>query len=85
MTEQQYNLLVEAKVGVRACRTLYMEKAYRIAASRAYYCMFYVTQALLLDLNLSFSKHTAVIAAFAKHYVQAGQVSKEFHRHLKRA
>ena len=85
MTDQQYGLLVEARIGARMCRVMLQEKAYRIAASRAYYCMFYVAQALLLDRGLSFSKHSAVVAAFAKHFTQTGQVEQEYHRNLKRA
>jgi uncharacterized protein (UPF0332 family) len=44
--------------------------------------MFYVAQALLLSKGLSFSKHSAVIAAFGKHFAHPGIVPVAFHRHL---
>ena len=40
------------------------------ATSRAYYAMFYVAEALLLGEGLTFSKHSAVIAAFGKSFVK---------------
>jgi len=44
--------------------------------------MFYIAEAFLLGENLSFSKHSAVIAAFGQHFVKTGRVSQEFHRYL---
>jgi len=52
------------------------------AASRAYYAMFYAVEALMLDRDLSFSKHSAVIAAFGKHFVKTGIFDNRFHRSL---
>jgi len=44
--------------------------------------MFYVTEALLFGKGLSYSKHSAVIAAFGKHFVKKGLVSPDYHRYL---
>ena len=44
--------------------------------------MYAVAQALLLDLDMSFSKHSAVIAAFGQHFAKTEVLPKEFHRHL---
>lgn len=44
--------------------------------------MFYVAEALLLGEGLSFSKHTAVIAAFGRRFTRTGMVPPEFHRYL---
>jgi uncharacterized protein (UPF0332 family) len=44
--------------------------------------MFYVAEALLLGEGLSFSKHTAVIAAFGRRFARTGVVPAEFHRYL---
>jgi uncharacterized protein (UPF0332 family) len=32
--------------------------------------MFYIAEAILLDDELNYSKHSAVIAAFGKHFVK---------------
>lgn len=44
--------------------------------------MFYVAEALLLADALNFSKHSAVIAAFGKHFVKTGRAPAHFHRYL---
>lgn len=44
--------------------------------------MLYLAQAFLLDRELSFSKHSAVIAAFGKEFVKTGVLPTEFHRYL---
>ena len=44
--------------------------------------MFYAVEALMLDRNLSFSKHSAVIAAFGKKFVKTGIFDSSFHRSL---
>lgn len=40
------------------------------AVSRAYYAMFYAAEALLLDQDLSFPKHSTVISAFGQRFVR---------------
>lgn len=52
------------------------------AVSRAYYAMFYAAEALLLDQDLSFSKHSAVISAFGQRFVKTGILDSSLHRHL---
>ena len=44
--------------------------------------MFYAVEALMLDRDLSFSKHSAVIAAFGKKFVKTGIFDSRFHRSL---
>ncbi len=63
-------------------RLLEREEMYDFSASRSYYAMFYAIQALLLEKGLSFSKHSAVIAAFGKEFAKQGIVPAEFHRYL---
>jgi uncharacterized protein (UPF0332 family) len=55
------------------------------AASRAYYAMFYVAEALLDSKGLSFSRHSAVIAAFGREFCKTGIVPVDLHRHLLQA
>jgi uncharacterized protein (UPF0332 family) len=50
------------------------------AVSRLYYSMFYCATSLLLTKGLGFSKHKAVISAFAQHFVKTGLLPQEFHR-----
>ena len=57
-------------------------KYYGFAASRAFYTMFYVAEAFLEGEGMSFSKHSAVIAAFGKHFAHPGKVPVDFHRYL---
>lgn len=52
------------------------------AAGRAYYAMFYAAEALLLSRDLSFSKHSAVIAAFGRQFVKTGVLGPSLHQHL---
>ena len=44
--------------------------------------MLYAAEALLLGDGLSFSKHSAVIAAFGKRFAKKGILPAEFHRFL---
>jgi uncharacterized protein len=82
MTPAQAALLKKAKDSLDAARLLVERGFYDFAVSRAYYAMFYVAEAFLLGEGLSFSKHSAVIAAFGQHFVKTGRVPHEFHRYL---
>lgn len=82
MTPVQAALLKKAKNSLDAARLLVERGFYDFAVSRAYYAMFYVAEAFLLGEGLSFSKHSAVIAAFGQHFVKTGRVPHEFHRYL---
>ncbi len=56
-------LIEKAHASLEAAELLGQQGYYGFAASRAYYAMFYAAEALLLERNLSFSSHSAVIAA----------------------
>jgi uncharacterized protein (UPF0332 family) len=64
MTIDQENLLKKAEVTVQAAKTLDAGGYTDSAVSRAYYAMFYVAPALLLEQGLTFSKHGSLLAAF---------------------
>lgn len=53
-----------------------------LAASRAYYVMFYIAQAFLLEEGLAFSKHQGTIGGFGKEVCMTGRVPVEFHRYI---
>ncbi len=82
MTEDQQELLEEARDSIGAARLLLSSGYPGYAASRAYYAMFYIAEAFLEGEGMAFSKHSAVIAAFGQHFAQTGKVPVEFHRFL---
>lgn len=82
MTPEQAGLLRKATESLHWAKRMASEGQHDFAASRAYYAMFYVAQSFLLSHGLSFSKHTAVIAAFGKYFVHTGIVPTELHRYL---
>lgn len=82
MTPEQEKLLEKAKQSLEAAKVLQNNQFSDYAASRAYYTMFYAVEAILLQKNLSFSSHAAVISAFGREFVKVGIVPKEFHRLL---
>jgi hypothetical protein len=61
----------------------FMRKGFSVA--RSYYAMFYVAEALLLGRGLSFSRHSAVIAAFGLHFTKTCVFPGEYQRHLTEA
>jgi uncharacterized protein (UPF0332 family) len=75
-------LMTLAQDSLRAARLLSSDQLYGFAISRAYYAMFYVAEALLLAKGLSFSKHSAVIAALGQHFVKTNLLPAHFHRYL---
>jgi uncharacterized protein (UPF0332 family) len=53
-----------------------------IAASRAYYAMFYLAEAFLLERGQEYSSHAAVISAFGRDVARHEIVPRIFHRYL---
>ncbi len=66
-------------------RLLYEQGHYDFSASRSYYSMFYMAEALLLGRGLAFSKHSAVIAAFGRAFVKPGIVPPALHLNIRAA
>jgi uncharacterized protein (UPF0332 family) len=62
MTDEQRRLVEQARESLDAAKVLQEAGHHGFAASRAYYAMFYIAEALLLGKGLSFSKHAAVHA-----------------------
>ena len=65
-------LINKAKDSLGAAKALVTDGYNDFAASRAYYAMFYIAEAMLLQLGLSYSKHSAVISAFGREYTKTG-------------
>ena len=76
------DLLDKAERSLAAAERLLADGFHDFAAGRSYYAMFYATEALLLSRDMSFSKHSAVIAAFGKHFVKTGIFDPCLHRYL---
>ncbi len=82
MNEAVSQLLDKSRESIGAAELLLRDGYTDFSASRAYYAMFYCVEALLLSREMSFSKHSAVIAAFGKHFVKTGLFPPLIHRHL---
>jgi len=65
---QYQTILEKARESIDAAKLLAEQGYLDFAASRAYYGMFYAAEALLLHKDLSFSSHSAVIAAYGREY-----------------
>jgi uncharacterized protein (UPF0332 family) len=85
MTQDEQAILSKAKENLEASQLLLDQGFYGIAASRAYYAMFYLAEALLLRKGLHFSSHSAVIASFGKEFAKTGDLDAHFHQDLIKA
>ncbi|MBW4526695.1 MAG: HEPN domain-containing protein [Phormidium tanganyikae FI6-MK23] len=82
MTPEQQALITKAQRSLKVAKLLAQEENYDFSASRAYYAMFYVAQALLLGKQLTFSTHSGVINAFGLHFIKSQEISADYHRAL---
>jgi uncharacterized protein (UPF0332 family) len=82
VTGDQTALVAKAEESVRAAELLARDGYHGFAVSRAYYAMFYVAEALLLEQGLTFTSHAGVISAFGQHFSKTAKVPSEFHRYL---
>jgi uncharacterized protein (UPF0332 family) len=80
MTEEVREFLDKPQRSIEAAKLLFSDGHYDFAAGRAYYAMFYALEALMLNKGLSFSKHSALIAAFGKAFIKSGLFDSRFHR-----
>lgn len=78
-------LIAKSRRSLKAAQRLFQEADYDFSASRAYYAMFYLAEALLVRRGLSFSKHGGVLAALHEQYVKTGRLSRTLHQALHRA
>lgn len=85
MTSDEAQVIKKAKDNLDAAELLLDQGFVEIAASRAYYTMFYLAEALLLRKELHFSSHSAVIAAFGKEFAKTGELSVQHHQNLIKA
>jgi uncharacterized protein (UPF0332 family) len=82
---QVSSLISKAGENIEVADLLLNQGFYDISASRAYYAMFYVAEALLLSRNLAYSSHAAVIAAYGREFAKTNILAPEHHRSLRNA
>jgi uncharacterized protein (UPF0332 family) len=82
MSEVFGKLVSKAERSLKAARRLYKNGDYDFSVSRAYYAMFYCAESLLLTQGLTYSKHSAVIAAFGRYFAKTGIVPSSLHSYL---
>lgn len=70
--------MARAHQALRATERNLEDGFYITAVNRAYYAVFYATNALLATLGLARSKHSGVIAAFRQHFVKPGIIESEY-------
>lgn len=85
MTLDEERIIKKALENLDAAEVLIGQGFAEIAASRAYYAMFYSAEALLLKKGLHFSSHSAVIAAFGKEFAKTGEMNPQHHQNLIKA
>lgn len=77
---QSEPLLQKADRFIRSAQVLAADGDFDSAASRLYYAMFFVAEALLLARGLSFSSHSAVISAYGQHFAKTKDLDPAFHQ-----
>lgn len=82
MKPDTQKLLDKASRALRAAETLLNGGDADFAAGRAYYAMFYVTEALLHEKDLRSRKHSGVISLFGEAFAKTGVLDAKFHRWL---
>lgn len=82
MNKEINAFLQKAEESINGAEVLFKKGLFGFSASRAYYAMFYVAEALLLGKGLSFSKHGQVLASFGEHFAKPKVLDPKYHRYL---
>ena len=75
-------LLLKSERFINSAKILEEDGDYDSAASRLYYAMFFVAEALLATRELSFSSHRAVISAYGQHFAKTKELDPKYHQAL---
>ncbi|MGA2286380.1 MAG: HEPN domain-containing protein [Dehalococcoidia bacterium] len=65
-------LIRRAEDSLRTAKLVLDESTYEIAASLAYFAMFYAASAALLTRGLRFKRHASLVRGFAAEFVKTG-------------
>jgi uncharacterized protein (UPF0332 family) len=82
MTEEVKRYIEKAEKSLKVAKELFGREYFEDACSKAYYVMFYSAQALLKNIGIDVSKHSAVVAKFGQHFAKTGKVDPKYHRFL---
>ncbi len=82
ITPEIQHYLNRAQESHEVANVLLEKQFWGFSAAQSYYTMFYLAQALLFSKGLTFSSHSAVIAAFGKDFAKTGLLDPQFHRRL---
>lgn len=85
MKSEVQELMDKAVRSLKTAEKIFKDGEVDFAGSRAYYAMFYVAEALLLQRGLAFSSHSAVTANFGKEFARTGTLNPKFHNYLIKA
>jgi len=85
MKPEVEELLDKAKRSIKTAEKIFKDGEVDFAGSRAYYALFYIAEALLLERGLAFSSHSAVIANFGKEFAKPKTLDPKFHNYLIKA
>ena len=85
MDERIEKLLKKAQEDLKASEIMIENGIFRIAASRVYYAMFYIAEAILLTKGLIFTSHKGLISSFNKEFIKSGIFNMKFGRLLRDA
>ncbi|MDL1944355.1 HEPN domain-containing protein [Chloroflexi bacterium CFX2] len=82
MKQEVSELLDKARRSIKTAEKILKGGEVDFAGSRAYYAMFYVAEALLLEKGLAFSSHSAIIANFGREFAKTKILNPKFHNYL---
>ncbi len=72
----------KAKRSLESANLLREHGDHDFAASRAYYAMFYMAEALLWAVGQTYKSHSQVIGAFGREFAKTGKLDPKFHQSL---
>jgi uncharacterized protein (UPF0332 family) len=76
------NLTQKAERFLKTARLAFNSGDYDSCASRCYYAMFFMAEAVLLTKGLKASSHKGVMSLFGEHFVKSGIFKKELGKAL---
>lgn len=85
MRDEIEGIIHKAERSLRVAYQLLQEGDFDFAVSRAYYSIFYMTEAILLVKGLSFSKHSGVISGFNQHFIKTGIFDYKYYEMIRLA
>ena len=82
MNPDVQTFLTKARRSLDSANALRERGDHDFAASRAYYAMFYMAEALLWSLNRTYKSHTQTIGAYGKEFAKTAKLDPKYHRWL---